>query len=330
MENTEKQNYHGAYTNPQAFIQSADLIGAFSGYIRRPLPSLSGMVAQIFGPNGEESDSILALSLTKYLDAEVFVTIYQIKDSNGVLKKQNDNYPKIAQFLGIIRRAAASRGGMTAQFFAANGKDADAVTELGKSQYFDSLVFVEVRGKFAALSANDYVAPTKTIDQDFANKVTQYELKEYKKSEKKFKKFNDILSLSGFYRKKEVIYALAKEKDYINWLCANSCCWASNPTCNHTPVIPFELKNIAGPFNYLAFCQEHLDMIKDNYNTMINNDTYFEIKHNLKLQEFTQQELRNKFALSNNLEADSYKIYQWTKDNNLTKYLPSAWKKLGE
>lgn len=320
-----------SYTKINQFIQNSDLIGAFSGYIRKPQPSLSGMVAQVFGPNGEESDSILALSLTKYLDAEVFVTIYQIKDCNGVLKKMpNGQYPKIAEFLGVIRRALPTRGGMTAQFFTSNGKDADSVTELGKSIYFDSLVFVEVRGKFAYQNSNDYLSPTKTIDEEFANKVSQYEIKEYKKQEKTFKKYNDQLALSGFYKKTDVLLALTNENDYINYLSNNGCCWPGAKDCLTHKTTPYKIKQINGPFNYLVFCDEHLSMINNDLKNLSGGFTYLEMKQGLKLQEFAIFEFQNKFALQSGYEADSYKILEWAKLNKLDKYLPSSWKKLND
>lgn len=54
------------------------------------------------------------------------------------------DYPVIADFNGQIRRPSPLRGGMVANFFAANGVDADAVVALARTEYLDSRVDVEI------------------------------------------------------------------------------------------------------------------------------------------------------------------------------------------
>ena len=71
-----------AYTGKSSDLITNEQLGVFSGYIRRPIPNQSGMIAQIFGENGDDADTILALSLSKYQDVQVYVNIYLIKDSN--------------------------------------------------------------------------------------------------------------------------------------------------------------------------------------------------------------------------------------------------------
>lgn len=50
-------------------------IATFIGSVRRPLPSKSGQIAQFFGGNGANSDSISRLNQTEFLDALVYVEI---------------------------------------------------------------------------------------------------------------------------------------------------------------------------------------------------------------------------------------------------------------
>ena len=70
-----------AFTGQQQSLKTSEQLGAFTGYIRRPTPTNAGMTAQIFGENGNDADTILALSLSKYQEAEVFVNVYIIKDA---------------------------------------------------------------------------------------------------------------------------------------------------------------------------------------------------------------------------------------------------------
>ncbi len=320
-------NTPAAYTKLNQFIQTAEQIGSFSAYVRRPVPNLSGMLAQFFGPNGEDSDSILALSLTKYLDAEVFVSVYMIKDANGmVMKEPSGSYPKIAEFLSIIRRGLPNKGGMLAQFFATNGEDSDAINELGKSKYQDCLVYIDIRGKYAKTQKEEITDPSTIIEQEYANRVSQHEIKEYQKKEKQFKKLNQDLSVKGFLRHHEVLYALGTHNDYIDWLTTQGCCWHN--TCTNDPVIPFEIKSIAPYFNYLVFCEEHLDLIKENVEILPGGETFLQMKQMIQIQTWAMSVLRQRFSITGKQEPDSAKIAAWARENKIDKYLPQSFKNL--
>ena len=132
---------------------SNEQLGVFTGYLRRPSTTQTGMTAQFFGPNGQEADMIATLALSKFQDIEVFVSVYLIKDANGQLMKDNRKYPVITSFLSYIRRPTNSKhnsdAGMVANFYAPNGPGADAMTPLCMSDLVDSLVFVDIRGSLA-------------------------------------------------------------------------------------------------------------------------------------------------------------------------------------
>lgn len=59
------------------------VIGGFEAYIRRPRPTVSGMIAQFFAPNGQDADTVLALGMTRYQDCRVHVTIRLVQDADG-------------------------------------------------------------------------------------------------------------------------------------------------------------------------------------------------------------------------------------------------------
>lgn len=313
-----------AYTKINQFVDSSKQIGAFSAYVRRPLPQISGLIAQFFGPNGEDSDSILALSLTKFLDAEVLITVYLIKDSNGVIMKSQDGqYPKISQFFGVIRRSKPTRGGMLAEFFATNGINSDQVNELGKSVYQDCLVYIDVRGKLT--NAAQLQDPTLIIDNDYAKKISPHEINEYKKSEKRFAKLNKQLHLS-FLKNSEVLYKLGNHKDFIQWLSTRGCCWPN--TCTNSPLNAYEIKSVPGYFNYVMFCDEHLADVEQGVENIPGGELYLKMKNSLLVQNWAFDQLKEKFSLTGKEEPDSQKIALWAQEQSLDKFLPPDFRKM--
>lgn len=315
-----------AYTKVNQFVDSAKPIGAFSAYVRRPLPQISGLIAQFYGPNGEDSDSILALSLTKYLDAEVLITVYLIKNADGVIMKQADGkYPQISQFFAVIRRGKPTRGGMLAEFFATNGVNSDQVNELGKSVYQDCLVYIDVRGKLVNLAQLE--DPKDIIDTDYAAKVSQHEINEYKKSEKQFTKLNKKLYFQ-FLKTPEVVHKLGGNKEFIEWLSEQGCCWPQH--CTKGPLHAYKIKSILNStsFNYLVFCDEHVAELEESEDTVPGGEMYLRMKNTLSIQNWAFNQLRVKFSLTGKEEPDSRKIAVWAKENGIDKYLPEDFKKL--
>lgn len=57
---------------------SYPLIAEFEAQIQRPKPQRDGMIALFFATNGENSDAVNSLGLTKYLDSLVFVEIWPL------------------------------------------------------------------------------------------------------------------------------------------------------------------------------------------------------------------------------------------------------------
>ncbi|HET8550925.1 MAG TPA: hypothetical protein VFM97_00430 [Gammaproteobacteria bacterium] len=74
----------------------------FDAYIRRPEPSLTGMVAVFFGENGEAADMITALGLSRYLERRAHVRVRLVQDADGRdvgRKKQKGPHSADAQAL---------------------------------------------------------------------------------------------------------------------------------------------------------------------------------------------------------------------------------------
>ena len=320
-----------AYTQDYHNKNIEEQVGAFSGYIRRPQPTISGMIAQFFGENGQDADIITALSLTRYQDALVYINVFLIKDPSGKNMKQDGHYPKIASFFGLVRRPTPNKTGMIAQFFAGNGRDADAVNSLGMSQYQDCLVYVNING-VKDKNSFDTDKSTKVevdvvIDDDFVNKVTLQEKKDYHKKEKSFKKNNEILKLSGFLKQTDILYALGSEQDYCNWLVEQGKCAfpVSGSKCQKEPVNVLKIEKLLPSFNFLQFCDEHYEIVKNDYESIPNGIKYLEIKQIMLMQEWAWDRIVEKFSLTGNEEPDPLKIIEWSNAVGLSKYLPQKY-----
>lgn len=313
-----------AYTG-QSNTNTDEQLGAFSGYIRRPTPNVSGMTAQIFGENGEDADTILALSLTKYQDAQVFVNIYLVKDPNGQIMKQGDSYPLISSFLGFVRRSMPKKEGMIAQFFAPNGEDADAISNLSKSLYQDSLVFVDVRGSLAIKDADKIQKNNvEKIDAGYSDKITKTEKIELNKKEKLYKKMNEQLEFNEFLYKTELLMALGKGEEFKEWLITkHGCAHIQDKPCMN-PSGALMIDGLVKPFNYLPCCAEHEHALSD-HNHIEKHKVYYEMKHRLLTKQWAWEIMKSRFSFDGNSEPDPSQVIQWAASKKLERYLPSKY-----
>lgn len=317
-----------AYNGKTQPVETEEQMGAFSGYIRRPTPSASGMTAQIFGENGDDADTILALSLSKYQDAEVLVNIYLVKDSVGRIMKENNKYPLICSFMGFVRRSTPKKDGMIAQFFAPNGVNSDNVSTLSKSDYQDCLVFVDVRGKKAVANTEKIeIENIQQIDQFYSTKITKNEKDEFMKKEKQFKKMNELLDLSDFLNKIEVISSIGNVEDYKLWLeNTQTCAHLQEKACmNRSHYV--QVQGLLKPFNYLPVCEEHIENLS-NQEHIEKNMLFYEMKQRLLLKQWVWSRFKQQFSYDNNSEPDPNKIIEWAATKNLTKYLPQKYKSI--
>lgn len=314
-----------AYTGKSSDLITNEQLGVFSGYIRRPIPNQSGMIAQIFGENGDDADTILALSLSKYQDVQVYVNIYLIKDSNGRIMKQGEEYPLISSFLGFVRRSQPKKDGMLAQFFSPNGEHADAVSLLSKSEYLDCLVFVDVRGSLASKEAEKVKQENIIeIDSHYLDKVTKQQRLEFSKKEKQFSKMNDQLQLSEFLYKVEVLTALGNAEEYKNWLKETQTCAHAQerPCMNESDAV--EVQGIFKPFNYLPCCSVHVNSLSDEKH-LEEHQTYYEMKHRLLAKKWAWSKMMEKFSFDGKSEPDPAKVIDWAASKNLSRYLPNKY-----
>lgn len=314
-----------AYNAKQQAFEGSEQMGAFSGYIRRPTPSSSGMTAQIFGENGDDADTILALSLSKYQDAEVLVNIYLVKDALGRIMKTDDKYPLVSSFVGFVRRSTPKKDGMVAQFFAPNGPHSDSVSELSKSEYQDCLVFVDVRGKKAIDNLDKVENENFTeIDKNYSMKITRTEKEEFQRKEKAYRKMNEILEISDFLSRIDVISSIGNVEEYKEWLTKTQTCAhiQEKPCLNHSSYL--QVNGLIKPFNYLPICEEHKDELLNNVHVE-KNMLFYEMKHRLLLKKWVWDRFKEQFSYDGKSEPEPNKIIEWAASKKLQKYLPNKY-----
>lgn len=302
-------------------------IGAFSGYNRRPLPDKSGLTAQFYGENGDDADMISALSLTKFLEADVYVKIHLIKDSFGkIMRAEDGRYPLIAQFSGKIQRPKPQRDGMIANFFAANGDDADQINELGLSKYLDAFVYVEILKPEAAPQPN---APTEAVllpspqaDLDaLALHLTPAERKALAKRSKAFQEANRLLKMSGFLNQPAVWSCLGSELEFQTWLDDMPCCAPGDQPCAHKAKafkIPAESHQ---RYSMISFCPEHAAQAESG--ALPGGIAFMRLRRQVLIQEWAWEALRSVVGTPQGIEEpDPQKVMSWALEHKLSQYVP--------
>lgn len=315
-----------AYTGKPINTVTDEQMGVFSGYIRRPIPNQNGMIAQIFGENGDDADTILALSLSKYQDVQVFVNIHLVKDPNGRIMKQGDEYPLISSFVGFVRRSMPKKDGMIAQFFSPNGEHADSVSLLSKSEYLDCLVYVDVRGSLASQNPDKVKEENMAqIEQNYADKVTKQQKIEIGKKEKQFIKMNEQIHFSEFLYKVEVLSALGNGLEFKQWLEeTQTCTYDGEKNCMNPCSSVVTIPELFKPFNYLPACELHShEMLNSEHFEAHRN--YYEMKHRFLTKQWAFGIMKAKFSFDGKSEPDPAKVIDWAASKNIKKYLPSKY-----
>lgn len=318
-------------------------IGSFAAYVRRPKPMNTGFIAYFFGENGSDADLITTLSLTQYLNLEVNVTVYLIKDAVGVDKRdpETGHYPIIARFNSVIQRPKPSEAGMTAQFFAGNGENADEVNKLGESSYLDALVYVDLNGKSntSIQDVNIYkeheLSRQEDIVKNHAWKVSEQEKNTYLAKIKKFTKFNLALHESDLFlntKLMNIINDLDEEYSFKNFVRKEICVFKKhNHLCqNHSDQI-LHLDS-SDPYSLLPFCKGHYhELCQDypniHYEKLDGKEFYLEMKNKTLIKKWVWNFFIKEFSLTGFEEPDSLKIYIWLNEHGLGGLLPEKFKK---
>jgi len=205
-------------------------ITEFRAFIRRPQPRITGMLACLFGENGECADKILILGRSEYLDALVDVALFREK-------------AEIGGFQGYVRRPRPLQSGMVAQFFAENGGQADAVTAMSLSKHLDTSVLVVVR----------LIQDADGRDMAKRKKGPHGQAAAY-------------LWRSGFFRSPTVWILVGTEDDYATWIREQKCCVDAKQFGAHEgDVVAAHVERVAtgsgtsvkSPWGQIPVCHHH-------------------------------------------------------------------------
>lgn len=307
-------------------------IGSFAGYVRRPTPKgHSGYVANFFGDNGKDADTITVLSLTRFQNMEVYIRVYWIKNAVGedmrsknLLDNQDDRYPLITEFTAYNNRPIPHRDGMLAQLFAHNGEDADAVNLLGHSKYVDSLVYVDMFSEhIPSDNLNIYDSDAQQdIVANHAWKLAEAEKREYERMAKKYLKANVILHESKFLHEHALHEKINEVYPYIDFLKTQKCA-----VCGGQSAAGVRLRK-NDDLSFVPVCEEHrkplLEAVRnDDYSTLPCNVFHLEMREIRLKERWAWQFFIETCSLTGHEEPDSVKIMDWVNSKGIKGLLPT-------
>lgn len=288
-----------------------DVIGSFVGNVRRCTAKKEGLVAQIFGENGDDADMITAMHLTKFQDIFVKVSVWGLKDKHGALLSNKDSdMPKVTEFIARIQRPSPSLFGQTALFFGQNGENADAINILNETKYLDALVHVDIQLAKESSTVNDINTkePTELLKQGI-ERLTPEEVARYKKQQEIYRKANDILLKSGFYKRDSLLSALGKDHEYEEWIVEQPCCMpdGDKPCTNQS--IAYKMN--PGKFKAVPLCEDHANMFDQGITTLPNPNQFIQIKRNFYNKEWAYMTLKNILNVGDDEEIPPEGLWGW-------------------
>lgn len=317
-----------AEIDPLAEYAIGDLLGGFTGYLRRAQPAQGGLVCQIFGENGADADMITTLHLSKFLEAQVAVTIWWVKDATGRIKSENGKWPKLAEFSCRIRRPKSSNMGLVAQFFGTDGTHADAINQLNVTRYLDALVHVEIRkadpGQVAALDSQ-IEEPAQAIAQA-ASRLVPAEAKALKLRQKKAADAHRILLQKGFFRSEATWSALGTPFVFQDWLKQQACIHPMDDgdSCDGSPVVPFAIPG-QKVWRFVPLCRAHAHEWAHGAPDLGGRDPmgFLLARHTNLIQRWAQVRLRDVLGVQPGYDPTPSAIYEWAAQAKIKASVPT-------
>jgi hypothetical protein len=311
-------------------LRPGDPLGSFVGYLRRPKASAAGLLAQIFGENGNDADVIAALHLTRFLDQPTKVTVWMLKDRNGRSMKKDGQWPKLAEFVGLIRRPSPSQNGQVAMFFGENGPNADALAVLNQTWCLDALVFVEMHQAQPGMTVGDL--PTQTPGSELeenSGRMTTSEAAAYKVLSKRSEEALTLLLQHGFFRQNSVLAALGRQEAFQQWLTSQPCCFPGSAPCDRSPVLAWQPAG-ARKWQALPVCAHHAEQLDNGTATLPDGSP---AAGWIASQTIASSQRWAQYALGQALKVPAGRlptpgaIYAWTVERGLVGSVPTAFQR---
>lgn len=330
FQNKSKQYTHvPAPEGSEASLRPGDPLGSFVGYLRRPKSSSTGLVAQFFGENGPDADVIAALHLTQFLDANVKVTVWMMKDRQGRVMKKDGEYIKLTEFIAVIRRPVPSNLGQVAQFFGENGPNSDAINVLNQSSFLDALVYIEMHQAMAGMTTSDIqtVAPSDELNEK-ASRMTPTEAQEFKKMQKRAQEAMRTLTLHGFFRQESVLAALGRDDEFQAWIASQPCCHPSDQPCDLHPVTPWSLPG-GRRYQKIPLCHEHAALWESGNAVMPDGSGalgFAQTQTITMVQRWAVAALAKQLRIPSDRLPTPGAVYAWAVDKKLHNLMPPSFK----
>lgn len=306
-----------------AEMEVGDDLGSFTGFLRRSKSSAAGLTAQIFGENGPDADLICSFHLTRFLDAPVHVTVWQVKDRDGHIMRVNGEYPKLVEFNALIRRPAASIHGQVALFFGANGTDADAINVLNQTRYLDALVHVQLRKADPGVAPSAVAqAPVNDLNEA-AQRLTSAELKQLKEQQRRAKSAQELLHQGGFYRSAAVWNVLGSSYQFKDWIVQQPCCQPGKEPCDGAPIVAHAVPG-GGGYHLVPLCRDHADIWQNGTPDLMGQNPldFLHMRQTTLVQRWAKEQMRRALRVPEGFDPTPNAVYKWATEHKLLPLLP--------
>lgn len=311
------------------------VLTGFSAYVRKPIGvNDGGNKAQFYAESGDNANIVCQFSTNYYWGQTVNVNVYLIKNRDGVLMKENDEFPLIASFIGRIEHPLHknSDGGQTAVFYAEQGEDGDIVSKFMEDQYVDALVYIELRGMLAIHQPDIFEENSqKEILENHMFNLSEGERKEYDKNKMKYESLNIQFQEFALSNPKvlKIIEQMVEKGEYMSFadymknvflsertvsIGVDNHCFHSERCYNPVSVDNVYYFNPNDKYSIVCLCEEHkgnLALPSDNLLTR------FQAKSLLNKKRWMWNYFVKEFSYSGKHHPDSRLLYHWLMNNDL-------------
>jgi len=279
-------------------IENYPIIARFQARIRRPAPKDDGVMAQFFGADGPAADAIAALGRTEYNRALAHVSVRVDGEDVG-------------GFEGEIRRPVPRQSGMIAQVLGEDGEQADVITALGLTKFYDKQALITVR----------LIKSFEGADQA-------------RKRKGPYGKQAGELYRCGFFNAPPVWRALGTHDDYVTWLQAQPSAYSGlfdrysgdDGRCVVVNAAKHASPKQAEVAEYSAIPLTRAEAALFAEGDSIGDMTWYENQRMRHVQRWAHTELLEALGFESLSDVPPPALRSWAEERNLTALLPEDYR----
>ena len=308
-----------------------EVLGSFSAYVKPTKTSAKGVMAMFYAENGDDSDIISALTVTKYVHLPVKVTVFFIKNANGEIIKENGKYKSIS-FLARIHRPDTSDMGMTAKFMAENGKNSDEANKLNLSEYKNGMahVVLQLADENTLLEEIETIFDDSKLDEE-SKKLTAKEKEELRIAQKISLEGDRVLSYSGFFENQNVIKKIFTVEEFKAFLKTRQCAFPDadgEKTCEEKGEPMEYLSGSYNAYNYVPISASHKRDFEAQSFPIDDIQSYFDNENKLLLRAFAKLRLKEILNVPNDMYIPPNLLTNWAIRNDVVHFVPMQYRQL--